>query len=52
MSTLVKRDTGKILQVAGSVGLITWLAVSIVPFFPILMGLLVLAGVGLHIRNR
>lgn len=52
MSSLVKRDTAHTLQVVGIAGLGTWLAVSIIPFFPILMGLLVLAGVGLHIRNR
>lgn len=45
-------DTATKLQVAGSAGVITWLAISIIPFFPVLMALLVLAGVAMKMKAR
>lgn len=53
MSNLVQRgNTPRNLAVVGTGGIAAWVLVSLIPFFPFIMGALILAGIGLHYKNR
>jgi hypothetical protein len=46
-----KNDTASKLQVVGAGGLVVWAGVAFIPFFPLLMLALLVAGVVMKVRS-